>query len=195
MEEFCDLHAPCEFSTTKETCVNSAATHNPNGHQNSKGKIIAAGNYTSKFRADQYYLTWSKDIKEAMTSIHQDLQEKVQRESWGVSEEQHLLKIHSGIMDQLYKSIGSAENFLSHSTCFCCLMQAPQHTLPCGHVLCSPCIRSYRKKGNEERENRFVLKMNCCPLHPASTRWRRPCVIRFKPDHAGVRLLCLDGYI
>jgi patatin-like phospholipase/acyl hydrolase len=35
--------------------------------------------------------------------------------------------------------------------------------------------------------------MDHCPLHPAVTRWRSPCIIRFKPDHAGVRLLSLDG--
>jgi hypothetical protein len=169
-----------------------ASTHEK-GHQNSQGKIIAAGAYTSRFRADRYYPTWRKNIKTAIGVIHRDLLDQQSRGDRGVPEEQHLLKLHSDLMDQLYETIGSAGDFLSHSTCFCCLMQAPQHTLPYGHVLCSPCIRSYGQQSSEKKENKFVFKMDNCPLHPAETKWQPPCIIRFKPDHAGVRLLCLDG--
>lgn len=171
--------------------MNFASSHEK-GHQNAKGKIFANGRYFSKFKADRYYSTWRRNIEEAITKIHGDLQDRL-RGSKETSEETHLLRIHSDLMDNLYDTIGSAGDFLSHTTCFCCLMQAPQHTLPCGHALCTPCVRSYAKPSNGATKNKFVLKMECCPLHPAATRWRSQCVIRFKPDHAGVRLLCLDG--
>ena len=187
------MYSPCQFSNSKGSCVNVFSTHDPKGHQNDKGRIIAAGQYESDFNAEQYCSTWMQDIKHEIRYVHEQLQEHQERGPRSVSEERHLLKIHSGLMSELYDVLGSAGKFLSHSTCFCCLMQAPQHSLPCGHVLCTACVRSYGKRDNGKRENKFVLKMESCPMHSEETRWGRPCVIRFKPDHAGVRLLSLDG--
>lgn len=193
LEEFCDVYAPCDYRTGTDRCVNVASTHSPKGHQNSKGKIIAAGRYQSKFRAEGYYPVWRDAIASEIENIHRDLQERVQRGLAGVPEEDHLLGIHSKLMEDLFDSIGSAGNFLSHTTCFCCLMQAPQHILPCGHVLCTPCVQSYGRQKTGRNGNKFVFQMTCCPLHPLETKWRESYVIRFKPDQAGVRVLCLDG--
>ena len=194
LEEFCDLHVPCEYENERDHCVNVRSTHDPKGHQNEKGRIFASGQHISKLQVNHYYPIWSQSIKAAMTGMQEELQDQLRR-SPETSEEKHLLRIHSDLMDKLYERIGSAGDFFSHSTCFCCLMQAPQHTLPCGHALCVPCIRSYARPNNGAMENKSVLRMDHCPLHPAATRWRSPCIIRFKPDHAGVRLLCLDGYV
>ncbi len=30
-----------------------------------------------------------------------------------------------------------------HSACWCCLFEAPEHVLSCGHVLCTPCVKAY----------------------------------------------------
>ncbi|KAF3039476.1 hypothetical protein E8E12_000358 [Didymella heteroderae] len=35
--------------------------------------------------------------------------------------------------------------------------------------------------------------MEFCPLHPGLDHWPSPYYVRFKPEHAGVRLLSLDG--
>ncbi|KAF2689243.1 hypothetical protein K458DRAFT_357870 [Lentithecium fluviatile CBS 122367] len=191
LEEFCDLYSPCEFKSKTERCANFASTHDK-GHQNAKGKIIGPGKYISRFRPDNYYSTWREDIKSQMAAINRELQNSL-RGARELTEEEELLKIHSDLMEELYDDIGCAGDILSHSTCFCCLMQAPKHRLPCGHVLCTPCVRSYSDFDARPRSSRFVLTMTSCPLHPTTTRWRSPCIIRLKPDHAGVRLLCLDG--
>jgi predicted acylesterase/phospholipase RssA len=96
-------------------------------------------------------------------------------------------------MHRFYIAIGPAGQFLSHSTCFCCLMHSPQHVLRCRHVLCTQCVRAYGRSLDANAESRSVLSLDCCPLHPDDTRWQNPCIIRFEPEHAGVRLLCLDG--
>ncbi|KAF2128735.1 hypothetical protein P153DRAFT_340903 [Dothidotthia symphoricarpi CBS 119687] len=192
LKQFCDRYSPCSFRTEIDRCVNVASKHNPKGHQNARGKIIAVGQFQSNFHPDRYFPTWRELIKEAISWMHRDLQSEF-RAKPDRSEEACLLGIHSKNMNLLYDTIGSAEDFLSHTTCFCCLMQAPQHTLPCSHALCSQCVRSYGKRLRSAPSNKHVLSLECCPLHPASTQWPTPCIIRFKPDHAGVRLLCLDG--
>lgn len=73
------------------------------------------------------------------------------------------------------------------ATCFCCLMDVPEHPLPCGHVLCTACIRAYGKQAKSS------IALVCCPLHRESTKWARPAIIKFKPVGAGVRVLSLDG--
>lgn len=63
----------------------------------------------------------------------------------------------------------------------------PEHPLPCGHVLCTACIKAYGK------QKKTSIIVSCCPLHRESTMWAKPVLIRFKPIGAGVRVLSLDG--
>lgn len=67
-------------------------------------------------------------------------------------------------------------------------MGIPQHSLPCGHVLCTPCVKGFGKSLNGSE-----YSLESCPLHPDDGSWRDAYVIRFKPDLAGVRVLSLDG--
>jgi hypothetical protein len=41
IEAFWHRSAPCEFRLGSDQCVNVASNHDPKGHQNAKGKIIA----------------------------------------------------------------------------------------------------------------------------------------------------------
>jgi hypothetical protein len=69
-------------------------------------------------------------------------------------------------------------------------MNVPEHPLPFGHVLCTPCIKGY---GSPLEHS--LVRMDCCPLHPEEWEKFGPWIIRFKPDFAGVRVLSLDGYV
>jgi hypothetical protein len=116
--------------------MNVAANHHPKGHQNARGRIISMGNFQSSFNPDSYFIAWKDMIKEAIRRIDSDLQSALRRAD-DQSRETCLLRIHGKILDLFYKGIGSAMPFLSHSTCFCCLMQVPQHALRCGHGRCN----------------------------------------------------------
>ncbi|KAF1965009.1 FabD/lysophospholipase-like protein [Bimuria novae-zelandiae CBS 107.79] len=190
---FGEFHVPCEFRTPRGRCINMASAH-AKGHQNLGGEIFA-GNFVSSFNADNYLMTWRNNIKDAIQSIHKKLQGRIDRDRGSATEEEHFLPLHNKVMDDLYRQIGDADKYQSSSTCFCCLMRVPYHALPCGHALCTLCVRAYGHPMNKQRGNRFVFTMDFCPLHEQQTRskWQGPFVVRFKPDHAGVRILCLDG--
>ena len=109
------------------------------------------------------------------------------------SDEVLVLRQHSALMSNFYSETNqfALNKFRSHWTCVSCFAEMSIHALPCGHVLCTPCVKGYGETSNKLD---FIFKH--CPLHPEQTQWeRRPFVIRFKPDFAGVRLLSLDGYV
>lgn len=161
--------------------------HNPKGHQNSEGKIIAAGDYQSDFHADDYADDWYENIRRNLDGIQRALQDILIRLPH-MAEQQAVSDLHREHMNHFYRLVGQASDFVSHSTCFSCLRELPEHPLPCGHVLCTPCVEAYGR-----RSGKTVIKLKACPLHVRETAWLSPWEIRVKPLYAGVRVLSLDG--
>ena len=98
---------------------------------------------------------------------------------------------------RLFLEIGSASmqhqnrliSFQSHwrrlysgNTCFSCMMRRPKYKLPCGHWVCDICMRIFGTK-----KTVFLYLDNCLLCGGHGIR------IRFKPDTATVRVLCIDG--
>lgn len=186
LREYCKLCSLCTFTNSKGRCVNTSSTH-VKGHQNSRGKVFATGHYRSEFTFGKYIDTWSDAVDEDIQRCQVRLGKRRDQADRIVADEYHALRIHKKEMDRFYHAAGAATGFLSHTVCFSCLMGLPQHTLPCGHVSCTTCIKGFGK--SLDRSN---FSLNSCPLHSDET-WEESCTIRFKPDLAGVRVLSLDG--
>lgn len=180
LDDFCNKYLPCVFSD----CVNKKAGHGPKGHQNKNGKIIGLGAYESTFSADAYLGEWSNDLKQELRDIEQKL--LARHKKGETTEGKAASDLHREYISGFYHRCSPASHFVSHSTCFCCLREPPEHSLPCGHVLCTPCLESYG-----DLTAKCVLELNSCPLH--KTSWQEPYSIRIKPALAGVRVLSLDG--
>ncbi|RDA85160.1 hypothetical protein CP532_1585 [Ophiocordyceps camponoti-leonardi (nom. inval.)] len=75
-------------------------------------------------------------------------------------------------------------------TCLKCLDPYPEHCLPCGHVICSVCLKAV---GDSMDGGFFELKQ--CPLliERRCKDWSEPWIGVIKPDQAGIRILSLDG--
>jgi hypothetical protein len=80
------------------------------------------------------------------------------------------------------------ERIDSYHSCWGCLMEPPQHPLPCGHMLCTFCVQML---GHVTDKN--TVTVDLCPFESKASRIISPCSIRFKPDFAGIRILSLDG--
>ena len=95
------------------------------------------------------------------------------------------------VMSHFYHSItrGRAQAFVSHTTCFSCLMELPLHALPCGHILCTPCIRAYGRLDGV----RHSIVIHRCPIESHLSPYKEPWRIMLKPESAGLRILTLDG--
>ncbi|KID94906.1 patatin-like phospholipase, partial [Metarhizium majus ARSEF 297] len=70
----------------------------------------------------------------------------------------------------------------SEDTCYSCMMRRPKYKLPCGHWVCDICMKIFGTKKN------VYLSLDNCPLCGG-----HGIRIRFKPDTATVRVLCIDG--
>ena len=192
MGEYLELHYPCSYVSPDGTrqCMLVKARHLPKGHQDNLG-IIATGEYQAAFDSS-FVHRWKAQLRSAIEGLHRDFSYELEQASQShdtnaIPEERIALDLHIEYLNNFFEAVGPAASIVSHSTCFCCLMDVPEHPLPCGHVLCTACIKAYG------RQYKSAVSLQCCPLHRESTNWARPALIKFKPPGAGVRVLALDG--
>lgn len=107
-------------------------------------------------------------------------------------EMQEAANIHRDtVLRHFFHHLDGSKNFISHTVCFSCLIAPPEHPLPCGHVLCTSCVKDFGSA-----RGHTTIDMKYCPLHRKEDpdgqfdgRW--PVIV--KPPGAGIRVLSLDG--
>lgn len=186
LDDFCARHWPCERASRAGRCVNCRSGHSSKGHQLKNGKVFAGGGYQSDFSADSFGDEWRSLIHNNLKHLQERLEDEYKSCE---SEEQAASNIHrSTVLVNFYQHVGPSKAYISHSVCFSCLIAPPSHPLPCGHVLCTPCLQAYGKPRGKN-----LVEVGSCPLHLDEGEWSPPCLISFKPPLAGVRILTLDG--
>ncbi|KAK8254092.1 hypothetical protein IWZ00DRAFT_435915 [Phyllosticta capitalensis] len=188
LETFCNSHWPCEYVTDSGArCVNVRNGHSK-GHQTKDGRVLAAGDYASRFSFQGYHQSFNIKVYFALQQLLEYLELE---KKFGKEEKEAAARIHQQILSVFYRRCAREDvgpNFISHSACFCCLFEMPEHSLPCGHVFCTSCVKAY---GNASGKNELTIQ--ACPLcsSDAGPVWSHK--IGFKPETAGVRILSLDG--
>ena len=199
LENFCDRHWPCEYVKPggRARCVNVRSGHSTKGHQLKNGKVLAVGDYVSRFSFEGYQEIFRFDVYSQLNQSLQELHSKVR--VGGEIEAQAAAGIHKDtVMKHFYKhaeqakaaSEAGAAPFISQSTCFSCLVEPPEYALPCGHILCAACIRAF---GRARAKN--VVEINECPIESLTRPRNHPWKVFLKPADAGIRILTLDGYV
>ncbi|KAI1374503.1 hypothetical protein F4677DRAFT_426368 [Hypoxylon crocopeplum] len=192
LQTFADLYWPCNFRNPAYReehgrCCNVKSGHNPKGHQNRYGKIIGHGPYQSDFDVAIFIPKWNQYIQENLARLQNAAYELSQKLP-GRTDLQIVSVLHRERMNNFYSALGNPSAFISHSACFSCLRELPESALPCGHVLCLPCVKTYGRT-----TSRTTIELKRCPLHVRDILADPPWLITTKPLHAGVRILCLDS--
>ena len=154
--------------------------------------MFAIGGYQSDFTFQGYRQIFEDNVYYRLDGLLESLKEK-KKEAREENEPQVAAEIHRDtVMVHFYEhaACGQANNFVSHTTCFSCLMHPPEHPLPCGHVLCTPCLCAFGRMDG----SRYNIVIDGCPIE---SRLRPslygPWRMVLKPKSAGVRILSLDG--
>lgn len=148
------------------------------------------GSYVSHFSFSDYQVKFQNDTYSRLDGLLNLLHSRLKNDD--ESEVQAAAGIHKGtVLDNFFNHTarGRTTSFISHSTCFSCLFEPPEHALPCGHVLCTPCLIAYGKF-----RGKTVVELNGCPLETLITPRRTSWKAVLKPAAAGTRILTLDGY-
>jgi predicted acylesterase/phospholipase RssA len=191
LENFCDRHWPCEYIKPGGggRCVNVRSGHGSKGHQLQNGKVLAVGEYVSRFSFDSHQDEFQLNVYTRLDQLLQLLHAKIEEEQ--IAEDRAAADIHKEtVMTHFFERVANGHNdkFISHSACFCCLFEPPEHALPCGHVLCTPCLKAYGHVKNET-----LVEVFECPLEPLKRELHQAWRVSLKPPSAGVRVLSLDG--
>ena len=192
LQEFCDLRWPCEWISSRKhlRCVNVKNGH-AKGHQLNNGRVYS-GEHQSTISSENYCDTFRADVFNALREILKLVQDEHHAGSDALAEDEVAARIHKNkTLKEFYNKLGVSERALiSHTMCLVCLMRTPEHRLPCGHIICAPCLRAYgRKKGD------MLIEISSCPLPHKPQLWNTPWSVAVKPATAGVRVLCLDGLV
>ncbi|KAK8015171.1 hypothetical protein PG990_008467 [Apiospora arundinis] len=181
---YIELYTPCNYlHPIHGQCVNFKNTHDAKGHQNSRGKVIGNGSYVPDLDYPHYEPSWMDQIRRCLNG----LQARFNKSSTDSSESQSVAVVHLEFIDNFFSTLGDVSLFKSNTACFCCLQGMPEYPLPCGHILCRPCVEAHATKSSRK------LVLHSCPLHTAHTSWEPGFVIPIAPPFSGVRVLCLDG--
>jgi len=214
LRDFCDRHWPCEYSLRGAVpphlqahlnslhfhhnmrvsavlyrCVNVRCGHGSKGHQLRDGRVFAVGSYDSEFSFENYHEEFRKKVYLRLDYLLKLLSDRLKK---GEAPATAAARIHRDDgLSMFYEehTKKEARAFQSHSVCFCCLFEPPEHALPCGHVLCTPCVRSH---GRPKSKNLFEIHE--CPLEINTPGRCLSVTLYVKPEAAGLRVLTLDGY-
>jgi len=180
---FSNRHWICEYGEGKNACVNVRQAHSSKDHQNALGSITP-GTYMCSFKPESAMAEWIQQVSSWLDQLQVDREHNFSIANSTLIE--YTTKAHRTILQHFYSNAGGASRFKSHTSCFCCLRELPEHPLLCGHVFCTACVLSYaRPHGHGTYEFWY------CPLHSDDSL--EPSLITLKPALAGVRVLCLDG--
>ncbi|PNS15041.1 hypothetical protein CAC42_2270 [Sphaceloma murrayae] len=191
LSEFFEMHWPCAFTFGNRRCEVVKARH-IKGHQDTSG-VIASGEYQANVSLEEAAPVFHEALQNATATIQRDFDYEADQtgKDDDLQDQQVALSLHKDYLRQFFTSVGVAAKLFSHSSCFVCLMHVPSHPLPCGHVLCSACVKAFGKP-----HGRSTVIVSHCPLHDDShpwTRWQDSVHIYFKPKGVGTRVLSLDS--
>jgi hypothetical protein len=186
---FCARYWPCEYvHPGRGRCVNVRSGHTK-GHQSASGKVLAGGAYESSFAFESFKEYFRNEVYVFLDELLHNLPRNHSgdgRLEVKAAIDQHKTMIMKPFFAHVLKG-NEKYDLSSHTVCFCCLFDVPEHSLPCGHVLCTGCLQAYGKVTKEH-----TVEFWECPIDGKKLGYTP---FYLKPTHCGVRILTLDGSV
>jgi len=191
IKEYHDTRAPCEFkkrshiSGKEYQCIKKRRTHFDEHRLLRYAGVddVLSGSFQTGFVQEQF--VWQGQVLSKLKEMESNIQngdQKYVRQRTATQHRSYLL----GFVGKIGIEIG----YISHTTCLSCLMEVPEHTMPCGHVICSACVQDFGRI-----ENGSTLVMDSCPLHRELQWTGSRALATLNPQFAGTRILALDGFV
>lgn len=151
------------------------------------GKIMAPGPFMEPIGQSNFGPDWVASVRSALLDNDAYVQNsQSEPTTLAKAREKAAYTLHQS---HLMKYFGERPKFEpGRNSCYGCLMEIPQHPLPCGHMLCTACVHMIGRTTDKN-----TVTVDYCPLETKANRQVISCHIRFKPEFAGVRILSLDG--
>lgn len=175
----------CAFCFEGKQCVNRRHNHQK-GHQDKEGEIIGGGDF-EEFHGSPTRNKFQIDIREAYRSLAEKLHPL--RDSYS--------SYSKAVLEAHMKKVASQKTFwqqtYSNTTCLLCLFQQPDFFLPCGHSICTTCVRRWAKQ--PVPNDPYVYRLTECPLCQELFTDNDSAFLELelKPKNTGMRILALDG--
>lgn len=125
LDDFCAIFWPCTFTNKRGRCVNVKERHTK-GHQNERGAVIGTGPYESNFTWETFADDWLRLLQEWLSQFQRKVGEQM---VYNPNAAELLLasNLHHTNVNAFYQRLGGAQQFVSHSACFCCLREMAEH--------------------------------------------------------------------
>ncbi|KAF1349168.1 hypothetical protein BDV97DRAFT_370365 [Delphinella strobiligena] len=180
-------------------CVNVQSGHTK-GHQSKSGRVLAHGDYLSTFSFESFREQFANDVYTYLDELLCNLPQIDDRHS--NQEDKAATELHkTKVLRPFFThslTVHSESVLLSHTVCFCCLFDIPEHALPCGHVLCTRCLKDYGSVVEED-----LIRIWGCPIdgHTRLFPWNdtfssQACALRyphFDVRRVSIQVTCVGG--
>lgn len=202
--DFYQKYWPCERRDKRGNRCFNVATGHQKGHQLKNGKIFAAGDFESVFKQNEleqknlFIDAVSAELETLLSKFTEMQQLDILGDEGKAAALLHQKTLetysHFWSSQQTINGPGQGRDpgpLTSHTTCFGCLFETPIHAISCGHILCDRCVENYCEPLSAISPN--IREIRICPLCCNGTPWQIPWRLQKKPQHAGLRILSLDG--
>ncbi|KAK6334457.1 hypothetical protein TWF730_003671 [Orbilia blumenaviensis] len=208
-DQFVDQIWPCEFSLSGSCCYRTKAEHEEHGEKagghweyhfiDKRGQhrgFIAPGTYQTRIdpgfkreflkRASRSFIQFSELF--GFRGTHAGMQSE--SSDTAQTDTLSLKKVYPAVVTKFYDNIGGVSSYTHRRACLLCLNGLAEHGLPCGHILCTPCLKAFSApRLSADFDNGFHIER--CPVDDSV--FRPEPFFPMKPLAAGVRVLSVDG--
>jgi hypothetical protein len=188
LKDFYDRNWPCDYTSDRiNRCGNLKGSHGK--YHQTKHADLEGGSWLCSQTLEMVQESVKTHLRQELVNLAPGFSIQGEESNSDQNYLHEVYRSHKTNLDAFYGTWEEGDLFKSHANCFSCLLESPEHVLPCGHILCTPCITGFGMSLGAG-----FIRLDSCPLIGHRTGWNdSQYLTSIKPDQAGLRVLSLDG--